>query len=237
VVQEGDTMLCSRLGAGLWLSIVLAIPNSAPATIVLQNDSRHTSIAATDLGCGFSNVTITPPVPFGAFVDSRSLPSDGGGTITVTQTSTVNVTGMSGSGSAAQVASPHFCGLSVFSIGFQVTSSTPYVFEATLENEGPAANTSLFLSGESGFIINELLSETTSKIVSHSGVLAPGSYGLDVTARSGPTSSRFDFHLAFVPEPATASLLALGVAALAFRGRSRAAARRGQSAFAMTVAS
>ncbi|MCP5058309.1 MAG: hypothetical protein GY937_16520 [bacterium] len=122
------------VGIGLLLNLTICgLSTSAAADAILVSDDREISVAATGFGCAIEDVVQGPPTPFAPYVDSLTLPADLGGSITAAQNTTVGTTAMGGTGSVSTTAgTSHFCGISTFSITFQLPTSMSYTFDGTL---------------------------------------------------------------------------------------------------------
>jgi len=204
-------------------AFLVAIPVIAAAATTLNSDSRGLQVNGTDLGCGFSDTFISPSAPFAPFVVSNNVALQGpyeGFTVGAAQSTTVSTTHLGGTGSATNNASGHFCGVSRFEITFSIDSSTPYVLDGALTTSS-AGNANAFFGSSSGTILSEFRFTPGSTPLSRSGVLAPGTYQLSVVANARPGDASWSFGLTLVPEPATASFLALGIGALSAARRLR----------------
>jgi len=208
-------------------AFLISIPVVAAAATTLNSDSRNITVNGTDLGCGFSNTLISPSAPFAPFATSRTVPLHGayeGFSVGAAQNTTVSTTHMGGTGSAMNNASGHFCGESRFEITFSVDSSMPYVLDGALTTSS-AGNGNAFFGSVSETILSEFRFVPGTTSLARSGVLAPGTYFLTLVASARPGDAAWSFGLTLVPEPATASLLALGIGALsAARRRQRRSA-------------
>ena len=205
-----------------------ATAHASAAAPILVSDGRQLAISEpAGLGCAIADVTFAPPAPFAPFDESHTLSDPLIGSLTASQSTTVEADQMGGSGAVSNTTgTSHFCATSTFSITFEVSSSSAYGFGGTLVAAGAEAYGIFRLSGSAGDEFDHLVFDGQSQAFEESGVLAPGAYTLLAVIASGASSATsswaFDFEL--VPEPTSAALLAL--LALGARSRRARASRR-----------
>ena len=186
----------------------VATPTSMERQVLAVRDGVGDSILSTSAGTFDAQVFATEPVAF---------------QVTDIQPLFLGGFGAASDGGIAEV------GIAVFNVTFALAVPHTFVLSGGVFADKSSANASFSLTGPGTNLVfsdaPDDLNEAT--LFSESGVLAPGSYNVFVSANSneGPSVSfaSWSFELELtdpttVPEPLTSTLLALGAVSLAWRG-------------------
>jgi hypothetical protein len=203
---------------------------SVSADALLTSQTRYVRATAGD---AFDTATHQVNAPgYGLFDDSTSITffsdlGSGGGTANATQTSFVHPQLITASGQGdgtggGGVGTGYATGLSVLQVTFEALTPTPYTLEGTIRADEFFSHAWARLSGPGGMLVDEQIGEFLGSwatvdftgVDAYSGVLAPGTYTLDLRASgSGVNDSSlalFDVRLT-IPEPVTAWLMLAGL--------------------------